>query len=290
MDDVNYAHLGEFSDWVAEAHRQQKLYPELQPGVETRRFIRDLLGFSRSIEQPQEVRIERTWEKNGLRGEEISWSVGFGPRTHAWALKPAGAVGKLPVVLGLHDHGGFKFIGKEKIAEGADEPELFVKDWWQVYGGRAWANALAREGYLVLVHDTFLWGSRRFSPEVMRTALGEEAFSDAARAAERVSARPQAVSIYNNLAADHEHIISKYCNLLGTTLAGVVSREDRIALNYLIGREDADAHRAACMGLSGGGNRAALLMATAENLKAGVVVGLMSSYEALLDHNVAVHT
>jgi hypothetical protein len=44
------------------------------------------------------------------------------------------------------------------------------------------------------------------------------------------------------------------------------------------------------MGLSGGGNRAALLMATADQLKAGVVVGLMSTYEALLDHNVSCHT
>ena len=35
------------------------------------------------------------------------------------------------------------------------------------YGGRAYANALAREGYVVLVHDTFLWGSRRFPPETM---------------------------------------------------------------------------------------------------------------------------
>jgi len=35
------------------------------------------------------------------------------------------------------------------------------------YGGRAWANALAEEGFIVLVHDTFLWGSRRFPLETM---------------------------------------------------------------------------------------------------------------------------
>jgi len=141
-----------------------------------------------------------------------------------------------------------------------------------------------------LVHDTFLWGSRRFSLEVMRKALGEQAYDEAERASQTQPALPQAVAIYNYLAGHHEHLVSKYCNLLGTTLAGVVSREDRIALNYLTGREDADGSRSACMGLSGGGNRAALLMATAENLKAGVIVGLMSTYPALLDHNVASHT
>jgi len=31
----------------------------------------------------------------------------------------------------------------------------------QYYGGMAWANELARRGYVVLVHDTFTFGSRR---------------------------------------------------------------------------------------------------------------------------------
>ena len=35
----------------------------------------------------------------------------------------------------------------------------------------------------------------------------------------------------------NEHVVEKYCNLLGTTMAGVVSHEDRIAVNVLqIGR------------------------------------------------------
>ncbi len=285
-----YTHLGEYSDWVAEARNQHQLFSGLEPGPQTRAMIRENLGFSRQPELPQELRLERRWEKDGLTGEELSWSTGFGPRTHAWVLKPAGSTGKLPVVLGLHDHRGFKFIGKEKIAEGPEEPADFARGWWQVYGNRAWANALAREGYLVLVHDTFLWGSRRFSLEVMRSTLGEQAYADAERAAMLAPDLPKEVALYNNLAGAHEHIVSKYCNLLGTTLAGVVARDDRIALNYLLSREDANAERSACMGLSGGGNRAALLMATAERLTAGVVVGLMSTYAGLLDHNVSCHT
>jgi dienelactone hydrolase len=85
-------------------------------------------------------------------------------------------------------------------------------------------------------------------------------------------------------------MIEKYCALLGTTLAGVLSHEDRIAVNYLQTREDVLADKIACLGLSGGGNRAALLQATCDAMKAAVIVGLMTTYQELLDHNVSSHT
>jgi dienelactone hydrolase len=287
---TNYSHLGEFSDWVDEAKRQQSLFSSMVPGVETRQFIRELMGFSAGLEQPQDLRLERSWVKDGLEGQALSWSVGFGPRTSAWALKPAGAKGRLPVVLGLHDHDGFKFVGKEKITDGPDEAPVFVQGCWdRNYGGRAWANELARKGFLVLVHDTFLWGSRRFDLATMEKAVGRLPDADIARSA-AAQGIPKEVARYNATTGVHEHLVSKYCNLLGTTLAGVVSRDDRIALNYLQSRPDADPERAACMGLSGGGNRSALLMASAEKLKAAVIVGLMSTFEGLLDHNVVSHT
>jgi dienelactone hydrolase len=286
----HYAHLGEFSDWVDEAKRQQPLFSGMTPGVETRQFLRGLMGFSEGAEQPRDLRLERTWVKDGVAGEEVSWAVGFGPRTYAWALKPAGVVGRLPAVLGLHDHGGFKFVGKEKIADGPYEPPAYIRGWWRdAYGGRAWANELARQGFLVLVHDTFLWGSRRFDLDTMEKAVGRLPDAEVASLALGQDV-PLEVARYNATTSVHEHLVSKYCNLLGTTLAGVVSRDDRIALNYLLSRPDADSERAACMGLSGGGNRSALLMATAEKLKAAAIVGLMSTFEGLLDHNVVSHT
>ncbi len=48
--------------------------------------------------------------------------MGYGPRTVAWVLRPAGVRDPLPGVLALHDHGGFKFYGKEKIADGPEMP------------------------------------------------------------------------------------------------------------------------------------------------------------------------
>jgi hypothetical protein len=68
------------------------------------------------------VLLRRDWRRDGLAGEEVSWSVGYGPRTRAWVFKPARASGPLPGVVALHHHGGIKYCGKEKIADGPEDP------------------------------------------------------------------------------------------------------------------------------------------------------------------------
>jgi dienelactone hydrolase len=284
-----YQHLGIYSDWVPEARRQWALWPAAPPGPATQTRVCEVLGFGAGPEIPRTVRVEGAWERDGLVGEELSWSVGYGPRTHAWVLKPASKHEPLPGIVALHDHGGFKYYGRQKIAQGpADSPLVLTRYWETYYGGRAWANALAREGYVVLIHDTFLWGSRRFPLEDMPEWVLEAA--DGTLAVRPDAETPPEIARYNRAAGFHEHLIEKYCNLLGTTMAGVVAHEDRIAANYLRSRPDVVAERTGCMGLSGGGNRAALLQATDDGIAAAVIVGLMSTYEALLDHNVSTHT
>jgi dienelactone hydrolase len=285
-----YTQLGIFSDWVDAARRQGPLYPEAAPGRETQRLVREVLGFCNGPEAPQNVRVEGRWVRDGVAGEEVSWSVGYGPRTHAYALKPARASEPLPGVLALHDHGMFKFYGKEKIADGPADPPPVLRAYRDTYyGGRAYANALAREGFVVLVPDTFLWGSRGFPLEVMLDQVGD----DTAAVLEKTppdADTPFEIARYNVAAAFHEHIASKYCNVLGTTMAGVVAHEDRIAVSYLLSRPDVLPGRAGCAGLSGGGNRTALLNATDDRIAAAAIVGLMSTYAGLLDHNISPHT
>ncbi len=118
----HYQHLGIFSDWVAAAQRRQPLYPVALPSPHTQALIRECLGFCDADENPRDIKIEYEWEKDGLVGQEISWSVGFGPRTHAYVFKPANATKPLPGIVALHDHSGFKYYGKEKIADGPEEP------------------------------------------------------------------------------------------------------------------------------------------------------------------------
>jgi hypothetical protein len=79
-------------------------------------------------------------------------------------------------------------------------------------------------------------------------------------------------------------------HLLGTNIAAVVAYEDRVALNYLRERSDVLAERAGCIGLSGGGLRAAILRATHDLLGPCVIAGMMSTYDELIDRCVAPHT
>jgi len=286
-----YHDLDTYSDWVREAHRQRQLFGPAEPGTETQARIRATLGFCGGGEEPLDIRVERTWERAGLAGEELSWSVGYGPRTLAWVLRPLNASGPLPGIVALHDHGAFKYLGKGKIAVGPDDPPTYVSGhyWPTYYGGRPFANSLAQEGFVVLVHDVFLWGSRRFPLSAM-PEWAPAAFDTLDPVTWTPGDVPRGVGLYNFAAAQHEHVVEKYCNLLGTTMAGVVCHEDRIALNYLRSRTDVAPDRLGCVGLSGGGNRAGLLQATYDQLGAAVVVGLMSTYPGLLDHNVETHT
>jgi dienelactone hydrolase len=274
-----FEHLGIYSDWVSAADEHGHIHPIAAPGAETRNRIREVLGFSGHTSVPVDLRSGRTWTRDGLVGEEVSWSVGYGPRTTAWVLRPAEPRGPLPGVLALHSHDGYKYYGKEKIADGPDGPlpELAqLRD--KTYQGRAFANALAARGFVVLVHDVFLWGSRRFPLETMPATIRDRLTS------------VNAIDGYNAAARDHEHLVSKYCSVLGTTLAGVVAYEDRVALAYLRSRSDVITTRVGSIGLSGGGCRAALLQAASDDIAATVVVGMMTTYAGLLDNHLHQHT
>lgn len=259
-----YTHLGPYSDWPATSPAMAaRATPP--PREETRRHVRDLLAVT--DDAPVDVRVERRWQHDGVDGEELTWSVGFGPRTQARLLKPADVDRSLPGIVALHSHDGFKYYGLDKIADGPDPtPPALSTIRTRQYGDRAFANHLARQGFVVLVPDVFCWGSRRFPLDIP----GDD------------------IDSYNVAARDHEHLVEKYCTLLGTTFAAVVSREDRIALRYLRSRADVT-DRIGCVGLSGGGCRAALLQATSD-VSASVVVGMMSTYDGLLDRHVASHT
>lgn len=287
-----YAHLGGYSDWAATAAG-----PRARAGrpdrAAVRRLASEILAAPGRSPDPGGVRVERRWSAAGLDGEEISYSVGYGPRTRAWVLRPAGAAGRLPGVLALHGHDGFKYYGKEKIADGpGPAPPVVTALRRHYYQGRAFASDLARQGFVVLVPDAFSWGSRRFPLEEMPPLIRRlgELTAGTAPPDSFPGEMPAGIARYNAAAWHHEHLVEKYCALLGTTLAAVVAHEDRVALRYLRSRPDTTG-RAASIGLSGGGCRSALLRATAGGeLTAAVVAGMMGSYDSLLDHNVIDHT
>ncbi|MEV4572851.1 dienelactone hydrolase family protein [Nonomuraea jabiensis] len=237
-------------------------YPSL-PGPELRQAARAAMGVLALT--AGDVRVERSWTDGDLAGEELSWSVGFGPRTRAYLLRPRDAAEPLPGVVALHCHGGMKWVGKEKIADGPAEPSPEVRRVRErLYGGRAYANELARRGFVVLAPDVLTWGSRRFP-------LGVDEPGP-----------------YDVAARDHEHVVAKYCAALGTSFAGVAAGEDLAAAAYLRSRPDVSA--VGCVGLSGGGLRAALLGAFDPDMRAVVVAAMVSSYRDMIDGYVEKHT
>src|SRR5665811_242736 len=276
-----FAHLGEFSDLVALLEGKRPFCPIADPGPETQQRVRESLSFSEPDDAPSDVQVLKRWEHEGVAGEVVTWTVGFGPRTEAWLLRPAGTTDPLPGIVALHDHGGFKFFGKEKIADGpGGEESGVVNIRLKLYEGRAFVNELVRRGFVVLVHDVFLWGSRRFPMDVMPERIHQLVAQTGGPETER----------YNEAARFHEHLVAKYAALLGTTITGIVSAEDRVAVRYLQSRPDVQAQRVGCMGLSGGGCRAALLQATCNDIRATVIVGMMCTYRALLDHYIDPNT
>jgi dienelactone hydrolase len=91
-----------------------------------------------------------------LHIEHLSWALSYGPETQAYFLKPAGAKGRLPGVLCLHDHGGNKYFGKSKITRVSDNTYPALRNHQHIYyGGAALTNEIAKQGYSVLVHDVF---------------------------------------------------------------------------------------------------------------------------------------
>lgn len=251
--------------------------------------IRRLLGVDWEP-RPIDPKVERTWTRDGVDGREISWNVGYGPRTHGWLLRPASVSGPLPGVLALHGHDAFKYHGKEKIADGPDGPLPEVADLRRtMFGGRPFANELARRGCTVLCPDVLPWGSRRFPIQDLH--------SPSAPGPERLWIAPEEdrpersdIAWYNRLAARHEHVLAKFCTILGVSLAGLVAFEDRVALRYLRSLHDLVSDQVGCVGLSGGGCRAALLTATSPDITATVIVGMMSTHRALLRGHFANHT
>lgn len=289
-----YEGLGSFSDMVDRAREAAGNGGGIEPGPETVRTVLDTLGFADLPEVPIEPRIENTWTDGDLHCETISWSVGYGPRTEAFLFLPKEARPPLPGVIALHCHSGYKYYGKEKIAAG---PTALDSDMGKVfdhyYGGRPYANALARKGFAVLVPDVFTWGSRRVPLETIGRGILDMVDDTEDSWAGRMQAErgmTHEVARYTTAANHHEATVEKYCNLLGTTFAGVISHEDRIAVNYLMSRREVSSEGIGSLGLSGGGGRSGLLQATCEHIKAAVVVGMMSTYDELLDHNVSTHT
>lgn len=283
--------IGAYGEWAAQSMADPPRLSFRQPmfhdvhawrPVARARFRETLLGPAGAM-TPAPV-VQHHIEFDGLSIEHLQWQLPYGPPTEALLLKPLGAKGKLPGVIGLHDHGGNKYFGLRKITRMSKDPHpAMIRHQEHYYGGAAWANELARRGYAVLVHDTFTFGSRRVRladvPANLRNNL--------------VEANPEAedeIQRYNKFAAAHEDIMAKSLFSAGLAWPGVFVFDDQRAVDYLASRPDVDATRLGCCGLSGGGLRTVMLTGADDRIRCSCCVGMMTTWRDYLLNKCYTHT
>ena len=245
--------------------------------------VADRLAIPDLGKTPQ-VKVERQYQYDGLQIEELSWQLPYGRPTHAILLKPANARGRLPGMLAFHDHGGNKYFGTRKITRTGDDQHPLMKDHQtHYYEGTAWANEIAKRGYVVLVSDAFPFASRRVMledvPERLRGGLSD-----------KDPENPANISAYNEWASEHEHIMAKSLFSAGTTWPGVFFAEDQKALDVLCARNDVDASRIGCGGLSGGGMRTVFMGGLDPRIRCAVCVGFMTTWKDFILNKSFTHT
>ncbi|MBK5279451.1 MAG: twin-arginine translocation signal domain-containing protein, partial [Bacteroidia bacterium] len=211
MAEDNLSIIGQYGQWAASFNDgklpslsfRRKEFTNLNVWRETaKKRLLERLNIP-DIGGTPEVKINKQFNYDGLHVEEITWQLPYGRPTEAIVLKPQNATGKLPGILALHDHGGNKYFGTRKITRTSDVQHPMMKTHQQdYYENFAWANEIAKRGYVVLVSDAFPFASRRVMmqdiPEHLRQKLTDEN-----------PEKQENIDAYNTWAGQHEHIMAK---------------------------------------------------------------------------------
>lgn len=292
LDESKLSIIGKYGEWATQLKGKQlpkfsfrnNKYTDLnvwqkvaKNQVIERMAIPDITGLPN-------VKVVETLTYDGLYIEKLTWQLPYGRPTEAILLKPLNAKGKLPAVLGFHDHAGDKYFGTKKITKTSDNQHPFMKQAQQnYYGGAAWANELAKRGYVVLVSDAFAFGSRRVMMEDI-PEYNREGLTD------KDPENPENIKAYNAWANHHEQTMSRSLFSAGTTWTGVFYAEDKKALDILCAREDVDNQRVGCCGLSGGGLRTVFMGGLDARIKCAVPVGFMTTWNDFALNKSFTHT
>lgn len=291
-DDIQQSLIGAYGAWAAEV--TQNRLPDFSFRRKEWRDIDVWRNAARKrlaerlaipvIKAIPEVTIRKQYEYDGLYIEEISWQLPYGRPTEAIVLKPLNRRGRLPGILAFHDHGGNKYFGTRKITRVSDNRhEMMVTHQDKYYEGAAWANEIAKRGYVVMVSDAFPFASRRVMLQDVPKHLRNRLHDDDPELPENINA-------YNRWAAGHEHTMAKSLFSAGTTWPGVFFAEDRVALDILCARKDVDPSRVGCGGLSGGGLRTVFMGGLDERIKCAVSIGFMTTWKDFLLNKSYTHT
>ncbi|MDX3571856.1 dienelactone hydrolase family protein [Streptomyces sp. ID05-47C] len=210
--------------------------------------VEETLLVDREDATPYAPEFRRRTDGDGYTGELVTLSLTRHERVRAALLTPHGP-GPFPAVLLLHDHGAKFDIGKEKLVRPwYDGARLASARTWteRYFSGRFVGDELARRGYVVLVADALGWGDR------------------------------------GPLAHDQQQALASNFYHLGSSLAGLMAREDARAAGFLARLERVDRRRIAAVGFSMGAFRAWQAAALTDDLAATAAVCWMTGLREMM--------
>jgi hypothetical protein len=179
----------------------------------------------------------------------------------------------------LHSHGGMFMFGKEKVVDlGANHPAM-TQYHRANYDGRPTATALVRRGYIVITIDALMFGERRAVLD-----------ADIRSGWNRAGLSLEEIQRLNAQCRSKEATLVKALTFAGATWPGIVFWDDIRTVDYLVTRPEVDPARIGCQGISMGGYRAMFLAALDRRIRAGCIVGFMSTVRPMIRRHVDTHS
>lgn len=282
--------IGNISPIITEIHESRKFPMDFaNRGAKSvsewqelgRAEVQRILAFNPE-DVPLDITVNSVEKRAGYEIRTISFAGSPYYRIPAYLLVPEGE-GPFPAIVALHDHGGWFFHGKEKLVAMAPD-NLAIKQFRdRVYEGRAYAEELAKRGFVVVVADAFYWGERRLEYQTNPKVLEDKLFG-------LDPSNPSYVIRLNAYLAERIRDLNIRMSFAGTSWGGIINYDDRRAVDLLVAMPEVDPHNIGCIGLSGGGFRSTYLSGMEPRIKAAVIVGWMVSMPSMIGMSRSVHT
>lgn len=240
--------------------------------------VLDALSYRPEPVEPKAEVLERRDMGDHVR-ERIVFSTSPLFRVPAYVLIPKNLSGPAPAIVDLHSHGGMFLFGKEKVIDLGSNHPVMTEYHQRNYDGRPTSTELVRRGYVVISIDAFMFGERRVMLD-----------SDFQHGWDRSRYSVDVARQLNSVCRGKESTIVKGLTLAGATWPGIVFWDDMRTVDYLVTRPEVDAKRIGCVGISMGGYRALYLTALDPRVRAGCVVGFMSSVRPMIPAHLDTHS